>query len=90
MTEPHDFHVNKSPVNESETYQDTGFSRRRLRALCNKETRQILRDPSSGLIAFVIPPIVAVYIWLRHQSGFEQAAYWHFDGATEPTRTRFG
>ncbi|HEN3579841.1 TPA: ABC transporter permease [Yersinia enterocolitica] len=55
MTEPHDFHENKSPENESETYQDTGFSWRRLRALCNKETRQILRDPSSGLIAFVIP-----------------------------------
>ncbi|HGM5493222.1 TPA: ABC transporter permease [Serratia fonticola] len=34
---------------------DNGFSWRRLRALCLKETRQILRDPSSGLIAFVIP-----------------------------------
>ncbi len=34
---------------------DTGFSWRRLRALCVKETRQILRDPSSGLIAIVIP-----------------------------------
>ncbi|SMB27308.1 putative transporter subunit: permease component of ABC superfamily [Serratia proteamaculans] len=34
---------------------DSGFSWRRLRALCLKETRQILRDPSSGLIAFVIP-----------------------------------
>ncbi|AHG21672.1 membrane protein [Chania multitudinisentens RB-25] len=33
----------------------SGFSWRRLRALCLKETRQILRDPSSGLIAFVIP-----------------------------------
>ncbi|CPR19110.1 ABC transporter permease [Brenneria goodwinii] len=33
----------------------THFSWRRLRALCQKETRQILRDPSSGLIAFVIP-----------------------------------
>lgn len=31
------------------------FSWRRLRALCLKETRQILRDPSSGLIAVVIP-----------------------------------
>ncbi|WP_459607466.1 ABC transporter permease [Dickeya oryzae] len=31
------------------------FSWRRLRALCLKETRQILRDPSSALIAFVIP-----------------------------------
>ncbi|WP_127959258.1 ABC transporter permease [Serratia microhaemolytica] len=35
-----------------------GFSWRRLRALCIKETRQILRDPSSGLIAFVIPLIL--------------------------------
>ncbi|PVZ87059.1 hypothetical protein C9426_13050 [Serratia sp. S1B] len=33
----------------------SSFSWRRLRALCLKETRQILRDPSSGLIAFVIP-----------------------------------
>lgn len=32
-----------------------GFSWRRLRALCRKETAQILRDPSSGLIAFIIP-----------------------------------
>lgn len=47
--------VNKLPESEGETYQDTGFSWRRLRALCRKETRQILRDPSSGLIAFVIP-----------------------------------
>ncbi|PWC16240.1 hypothetical protein DDT52_18700 [Brenneria roseae subsp. roseae] len=31
------------------------FSWRRLHALCLKETRQILRDPSSGLIAVVIP-----------------------------------
>lgn len=35
--------------------EGNGFSWRRLRALCLKETRQILRDPSSGLIAFVIP-----------------------------------
>ncbi|QKO13494.1 Inner membrane transport permease YbhS [Dickeya solani] len=34
---------------------DNHFSWRRLRALCLKETRQILRDPSSALIAFVIP-----------------------------------
>ncbi len=33
----------------------TSFSPRRLLALCRKETYQILRDPSSGLIAFVIP-----------------------------------
>ncbi|CFQ38862.1 ABC transporter permease [Yersinia bercovieri] len=60
MTEPHPLPINQSPtnsssVNKGETYQDTGFSWRRLRALCRKETRQILRDPSSGLIAFVIP-----------------------------------
>ena len=40
---------NRAPID------DGGFSWRRLRALCLKETRQILRDPSSGLIAFVIP-----------------------------------
>lgn len=40
---------NRTPID------DGGFSWRRLRALCLKETRQILRDPSSGLIAFVIP-----------------------------------
>ncbi|TYL41551.1 ABC transporter permease [Dickeya sp. ws52] len=34
---------------------DRRFSWRRLRALCLKETRQILRDPSCALIAFVIP-----------------------------------
>nr|WP_318382279.1 ABC transporter permease [uncultured Enterobacter sp.] len=31
------------------------ISGRRVRALCVKETRQIVRDPSSWLIAFVIP-----------------------------------
>ncbi|MDN0087936.1 ABC transporter permease [Yersinia nurmii] len=51
-----------APVDNSETYQDTGFSWRRLRALCRKETRQILRDPSSGLIAFVIP-IMLLFIF---------------------------
>lgn len=40
---------NRTPID------DSGFSWRWLRALCLKETRQILRDPSSGLIAFVIP-----------------------------------
>ncbi len=34
---------------------NAGFSFRRLRALCRKETWQILRDPSSNLIAFVLP-----------------------------------
>lgn len=33
---------------------------RRLRALCLKETRQILRDPSSGIIAFVLPVLLLV------------------------------
>ena len=40
---------------ETASTDDSGFSWRRLRALCLKETRQIMRDPSSGLIAFVIP-----------------------------------
>ena len=31
---------------------------RRLRALCRKETWQILRDPSSNLIAFVLPVLM--------------------------------
>ena len=33
-------------------------SARRLRALCKKETLQILRDPSSNLIAFVLPVVM--------------------------------
>ena len=35
-----------------------GFSLRRLRALCWKETLQIFRDPSSNLIAFVLPVVL--------------------------------
>jgi ABC-2 type transport system permease protein len=35
-------------------------SPRRLKALCVKETRQILRDPSSGIIAFVLPLMLLV------------------------------
>ncbi|MBN2508323.1 MAG: ABC transporter permease subunit [Verrucomicrobia bacterium] len=35
---------------------------RRLRALCRKETRQILRDPSSNLVAFVLP-VVMLFIF---------------------------
>ena len=35
---------------------------RRLRALCRKETWQILRDPSSNLIAFVLP-VVMLFIF---------------------------
>jgi ABC-2 type transport system permease protein len=34
------------------------FSTRRLIALCRKETLQIVRDPSSNLIAFVLPVIL--------------------------------
>ncbi|BDH46592.1 ABC transporter permease [Salmonella enterica subsp. enterica serovar Choleraesuis] len=34
---------------------NSAFSARRIRALCVKETRQIIRDPSSWLIAVVIP-----------------------------------
>lgn len=40
------------------------LSWRRVRALCVKETRQIVRDPSSWLIAD--PAATAVYFWLRH------------------------
>ncbi|HDQ41148.1 MAG TPA: ABC transporter permease [Desulfonatronum sp.] len=36
------------------------MSRRRLTALCLKETRQILRDPSSGIVAFALPMILLV------------------------------
>ena len=36
----------------------SGFSWRRLRALCIKESKQIVRDPSSALIAIVIPLIL--------------------------------
>lgn len=39
----------------SESANNIHFSWRRLRALCRKETAQILRDPSSALIAVVIP-----------------------------------
>jgi ABC-2 type transport system permease protein len=37
-------------------------SLRRLRALCRKETLQILRDPSSNVIAFVLP-VVLLFIF---------------------------
>ncbi|BCU77089.1 ABC transporter permease [Luteolibacter sp. LG18] len=40
----------------------TGLSLRRLRALCWKETLQIFRDPSSNLIAFVLP-VVMLFIF---------------------------
>jgi ABC-2 type transport system permease protein len=41
---------------------NTPVSYRRLRALCRKETWQILRDPSSNLIAFVLP-VVMLFIF---------------------------
>ncbi len=37
------------------TQSASHFSWRRLKALCWKETKQIVRDPSSALIAVVIP-----------------------------------
>jgi len=40
----------------------TGLSLRRLKALCWKETLQIFRDPSSNLIAFVLP-ILMLFIF---------------------------
>jgi ABC-2 type transport system permease protein len=38
----------------------TALSWRRLRALCRKESLQIVRDPSSVLIAFVLPIILLI------------------------------
>ncbi len=38
----------------------SAFSLRRLGALCLKESRQILRDPSSGVIAFALPLVLLV------------------------------
>ena len=42
------------------------LSWRRVRALCVKETRQIVRDPSSWLIAVVIPLLLLFIFWIRH------------------------
>jgi len=39
-----------------------GISFRRLKALCRKETLQILRDPSSNIIAFILP-VVMLFIF---------------------------
>ena len=36
------------------------INRRRLLALCRKETLQIVRDPSSILIAFIMPVVLPV------------------------------
>lgn len=41
---------------------NTGLSRRRLLALCRKETLQIIRDPSSMIIAFLLP-VVLLFIF---------------------------
>lgn len=41
------------------------LSWRRVRALCVKETRQIVRDPSSWLIAVVIHCYCCLF-WIRH------------------------
>ncbi|HVV72100.1 MAG TPA: hypothetical protein VHI52_11490, partial [Verrucomicrobiae bacterium] len=38
------------------------MSIRRLSALCRKETLQILRDPSSNVIAFLLP-VVMLFIF---------------------------
>lgn len=46
----------------SNSSPDGSFSFRRLYALCAKESRQIIRDPSSLLIAFVLP-IVLIFIF---------------------------
>lgn len=40
---------------EKQSAHEAQFSLRRLQALCIKESKQILRDPSSALIAVVIP-----------------------------------
>lgn len=40
---------------EKQSAHEAQFSWRRLQALCIKESKQILRDPSSALIAVVIP-----------------------------------
>ena len=41
------------------------LSWRRVRALCVKETRQIVRDPSSWLIAVVIP-LLLLFIFYQN------------------------
>ncbi|MDR0499465.1 MAG: ABC transporter permease, partial [Holophagales bacterium] len=41
---------------------DKNFSSRRLRALCKKEFFQIVRDPSSILIAFILPVVLLFFM----------------------------
>lgn len=49
-------------MERSNATNNIGFSLRRLTALCRKETYQIMRDPSSSLIAFVVP-IILLFIF---------------------------
>ena len=49
------------------------LSWRRVRALCVKETRQIVRDPSSWLIAVVIP-LLLLFIF-----GYGKHGIWYTD-----------
>ncbi|MBC8946478.1 MULTISPECIES: ABC transporter permease [Xenorhabdus] len=46
------------PASIPSTQKAVSFSWRRLKALCIKESKQIIRDPSSTLIAVVIPLIL--------------------------------
>ncbi|WP_340620658.1 ABC transporter permease [Xenorhabdus siamensis] len=46
------------PASIPSTQKAVSFSWRRLKALCIKESKQIIRDPSSALIAVVIPLIL--------------------------------
>ena len=48
----------------------SGFSRTRLAALCLKEVRQILRDPSSAIIAFVQPMLLLFIFGTGPVKGF--------------------
>ena len=45
------------------------LSWRRVRALCVKETRQTVRDPSSWLIAVVIPLLLIVIVLILTKAG---------------------
>lgn len=55
------------------------LSWRRVRALCVKETRQIVRDPSSWLIAVVIP-LLLLFIFDTALTRLQQAARRDFTG----------
>ena len=47
---------------------------RRLKALCYKETLQIFRDPSSILIAFVLP-VVLLFIFVLQRRNARFASF---------------